>query len=106
MVYTITVANLGDIPDTFDLMVECDGGWNLELGATSMIVPAHQKRAVSLSVTVPKNVSLGAEVKIRVTATSRMDPVASSSSICIVGAEAMGKAPENIAENVAQRKKF
>lgn len=89
LVYTVGVANVGDLEDTFGLRVECDKNWVSTLGVTSVVVSARRRVEVSLNVAIPKDASSGEWAQIIVVVASRMNPEASSSGMCIARAEAI-----------------
>lgn len=99
LVYTLSVANFGDIPDTFDLAVKSDKGWASALEVASITVTARQGREVRFSVTIPKDMWLGYWDTITITAVSRTDPMKTAYILCLAKSEVAGPSPENLAEN-------
>jgi uncharacterized repeat protein (TIGR01451 family) len=80
--YTVTVANTGNVSDTYDLNVSDDLGWALSVYPTWLTVPAGENRTATLSAMVPNKAMGCTEDNIIVTATSREDTVSDSAS-CI-----------------------
>jgi len=80
--YTVTVANTGNVSDTYDLSVSDDLLWGPSVSPTSLAVPAGENKTATLSVTIPNNAIGCTQDIITVTATSRSDSVSDNAS-CI-----------------------
>jgi len=80
--YTVTVANTGNVVDTYDLAVTDGAGWNLELSSSTLTISMGGSEEIALNVTIPGNAELGTADDIIVTATSQVDPTVSDSASC------------------------
>jgi len=81
--YSVTVANTGNVSDTYDLRVSDDLGWSPSVSPTSLAVPAGENRSATLSVTIPSNAIGGTQDTITVTASSQADNTVSDSFACV-----------------------
>ncbi len=86
ILYTVTVANTGDVPDSYDLIVSDDLGLQLSLDDSLLSVPASENRTTMLGVKIPDNMALGTEDNIVVIATSQGDDTVSDNDSCIARA--------------------
>jgi len=80
--YTVTVANTGNVVDTYDLTVTDNAGWNLELSSSTLTISMGGSEEIVLNVTIPGNAALGTVDDIIITATSQVDPTVSDSASC------------------------
>ncbi|HDD24948.1 MAG TPA: DUF1565 domain-containing protein, partial [Chloroflexi bacterium] len=79
VVHTHTVTNTGNYPDTFDLSVNNDQGWNVTVTPADITLDAHASQVVSVEVTLPANAAcwpLTPEGLTTLVAESRSDPAA------------------------------
>jgi len=86
--YLVTVTNIGNVGDNYDLIVEDDASWGLTLANNPLenIGPG-KSRATTLSVTIPDNENLiWVKDNIIVTATSQADNTVSDNDSCIAHA--------------------
>ena len=86
LAYTVTVTNLGNVDDAFDLSASDDAGWSLGISPTSLTLPAGASDVAILSVTVPADAHGCLHDNITVVATSLGDPSVSSSATCVAHA--------------------
>jgi len=91
--YTVTVANTGNVVDTYDLAATGNAGWNLELSSSTLTISMGGSEKITLDVTVPGNVELGTADDITITAVSRVDPTISGSASCRATAAASPALP-------------
>lgn len=80
--YHVTILNIGNVEDTYDLTVSDTDGWDLSISPASLALAPSQSGFATLSVTVPENATVGAKDNITVDATSQADPTVSASSSC------------------------
>jgi len=80
--YTVTVANTGNVIDTYDLAVTDGAGWNLELPSSTLTISMGGSEEIALNVTIPENAEVGTADDIIITATSQVDPSISDSASC------------------------
>jgi len=78
--YTVTVANTGNVVDTYDLAMTDNAGWNLELSSSTLTISMGGSEEIMLNVTIPGNAELGTADDIIITATSQLDPNSISDS--------------------------
>jgi uncharacterized membrane protein len=88
--YTVTVTNLGNTDDIYDLRVDDNEGWSPTIEPTSLIVPVGGKNRATLSVTIPDGAAPCTEDNITVKVTSRARPDVSSRASCIAHVTARG----------------
>jgi len=55
LTYTVTVANTGNVSDTYNLTANDGAGWGPTLSPTSLAVPPWESRTSTLTVTLPSN---------------------------------------------------
>ena len=80
VVYQHTLTNSGNVPDTFTLTAASSQGWAVNLGLSSVTLPAGESASVVLTVTVPLAAAPGVHDVTTVTATSTIDPAVSDSA--------------------------
>jgi parallel beta-helix repeat protein len=80
--YTITVTNLGDVEDTYNLEVSGGTGWAPVLDDYWLSVGAGSSATTTLSVTILPGTDEGNSTNVTVTATSQTDPSVSDSDSC------------------------
>jgi len=80
--YTVTVANTGNVVDTYDLTVTDNAGWNLELSSSTLTISMGGSEEITLNVTIPGNAEVDTADDIIITATSQVDPTISDSASC------------------------
>ena len=80
--YMVTVRNLGNIDDDYDLIAEDNENWSLGI-ASSIMVPAFENRTTTLTVAIPDNATGGTQDNITVIATSKTDNTVSDNDSCI-----------------------
>jgi uncharacterized repeat protein (TIGR01451 family) len=81
LVYTVTVANTGNVNDTYTLDNTDNSGWALSLSNTSVVVPAFSSdNSTTLSVTIPGGAENNDQDNVIVTATGTS---ASASASCL-----------------------
>jgi len=80
--YTATVANTGNVVDTYDLTVTDNAGWNLGLSSSTLTISMGGSEEITLNVTIPGNAVLGTADNIIITATSQLDQTISDSASC------------------------
>lgn len=82
--YTITIKNLGNLKDNYDITVADNYGWGLALDSDRFenLLP-EESSTTTLRVTIPDNTSPGTIDNIRVTATSQGDPSVKDNTSCI-----------------------
>ena len=83
LTYTVTVTNVGDLADNYDLTVGDNTGWPLTLSDNLLDIPVGENDNVTLSVTIPGDAEYNMEDLITVTATSRTDNTVKNSASCI-----------------------
>jgi len=83
--YTVTVRNIGENVDTYDLTISDNENWGPTLSENLLenIGPG-ENGTITLTVKIPENAPLGAEDEITVTAQSLANPSASDNASCIV----------------------
>ena len=74
LTFEVTVKNLGNLNDTYDITVEGGEKWSLFLSAESLILSPGAVGPVTVSVTVPFEACPGDSVSFKVQAASRGDP--------------------------------
>jgi uncharacterized membrane protein len=79
----ITVANLGNVNDNYELMATDNAGWALMLFDNLLEVPAGENGVTKLVVTIPENAAPGTEDNITVTVISQSDNTVTDSAGCI-----------------------
>jgi len=84
--YSVTVANLGNTEDTYDLIASDDAGWSPSVSPDSLTVPPWENRTTTLSVTVPLDAIGCTNDSITVTATSRADNTVEDNDNCVAHA--------------------
>jgi serine protease AprX len=98
--YTVTVTNLGNVEDTYDLTVSDSAtpSWSPSVSPTSLTIGVGASDTATLSVTIPEGAAPGTEDVITVTATSQADSNVSDSASCtaIVISQAGPHAPIHI----------
>ena len=87
LTYTVTVANTGNVPDTYTLENSDTMGWSLGLGNTSLEVPESENRTTTLTVAIPENTIPGTRDNITVRAVSQSDNTVTDSDSCIAQAK-------------------
>ena len=81
--YTVTVKNIGDLDDTYDLDVSDNAGWGPTLLENLLEVPAGENRQTTLNVTVPADALGGTKDKVTVAAASQENTDVSDNASCI-----------------------
>jgi len=84
--YNVTVANLGNTEDTYDLIASDDAGWSPSVSPTSLAVPPWENRTTTLSVTVPLDAIGCTNDDIIVTAISWADNTVDDNDNCVAHA--------------------
>ena len=84
--YAVTVANLGNASDTFDLTASDDAGWSLNISPSSLTLAAGASGSALLTVAVPASASGCTLDNVTVVATSAADPSISDSAGCVAHA--------------------
>jgi len=69
LTYMVTVANAGNVSDTYTLAVTDNTGWGPVVNPTSLTVPPWENRTATLTVTLPSNARGCTEDNVTVTAT-------------------------------------
>ena len=87
--YAVTVENMENKKNTYDLQISGGDGWSPKLTDNSLSIAANEAKTTTLRVTVPRE---GGSVILKVTATSRADPSMSDSASCTATA---GKSQES-----------
>ena len=90
LTYTVTVANTGNVPDTYKLENTDTEGWTLSLENNSLEVPESGNRTTTLTVTIPVDAAGGTDDTVTITATSTENMVVSGSGSCIAHAVVVG----------------
>jgi uncharacterized membrane protein len=85
--YTVTVANTGNVSDTYDLVASDNLGWGPTVSPNSLTVPPWESRTVILSVTIPENAEGCTLDNIWVVATSRANPAVKDNDSSIAHAD-------------------
>jgi len=82
--YTVTVANRGNVADTYNLTVSDSAApsWNPTVSPTFLTIAVGGSATATLSVTIPSGAGHGEEDNIRVVATSRENAGVSASVTC------------------------
>ncbi len=84
LTYTVTVANTGNVPDTYTLENTDTLGWPLlSLENPSLEVPKNENKTTTLTVIIPDDAIGGTEDTVTVTATSNENMEVSDSDNCI-----------------------
>jgi len=84
--YTVTIANMGNLSDTYDLVAGDNSGWSPTVFPASITVLPGTSENATLSVTVPMNAMGCTQDNVTVTATSQADNTISDSASCIAHA--------------------
>jgi uncharacterized membrane protein len=84
--YTVSIFNVGNIEDTYDLTVEDNEGWGPVLDNYSLTVPSSENRTTILRITIPENAEICTVDNIRVTAVSRENAEIGGSASCLAHA--------------------
>ena len=84
--YSVTVTNVGNVPDNYDLIVSDNSGWFPSIFPSSLTLAPGVSDEASLSVIVPPNATGCTEDLITVTAISRSDNTVRGSDNCIAHA--------------------
>jgi len=71
LAYTVTVTNLGNVPENFQLAKGDNAGWTLALENTWLLVPKGENRTTKLTVNIPANATGCTWDSIWVKATSK-----------------------------------
>jgi len=89
LTYTVTVNNIGEDDDTYDLTVtdNASPSWTPSLDNTTLSVAADETETTTLCVTIPIGTIFGAQTTMTVTATSATDSTISSSATCTATVE-------------------
>ncbi len=66
--YLVTIANLGNVEDTYALSVSDAAGWSLMLSENSLTIPAGETETATLRVIIPSDALGGAEDNVTVVA--------------------------------------
>lgn len=93
--FDITVANVGEVIDNYDLEVSDNAGWGLSLSENRVenLQPS-ENEAVTLSVTIPGNAGAGEVSVVTITATSENDNnVSSSEKVLALAADSVSISP-------------
>jgi uncharacterized repeat protein (TIGR01451 family) len=90
--FTVTVKNIGEAEDSYDLTVSDVPGWKIQLDDNMLTILENENTTVTVSVTVPSDAVEGDSTTITVTATSRGDPTKSDIATCTATASAGGGA--------------
>jgi uncharacterized repeat protein (TIGR01451 family) len=80
--YTVTVANVGTVTDTYQIGKVDTAGWHLSFPTVTESLNPDQSTDVPLKVTIPSDAALGTEDTITVTATSTVNSIAKVSDNC------------------------
>jgi uncharacterized membrane protein len=83
LTYVITIANTGNLEDTYDLTVIDNAGWHPSIFPTSLTLTPSTLGEATLSVTVPEDAAPCMKDNILVTAISRGDPTVRASASCL-----------------------
>jgi len=79
--YTVTIRNLGNVDDNYDLIAQDNEDWRLSI-ASSIMVPAFENRTTTLTVTIPDNAMGCTKDNVTVAATSQADNTVSDNDSC------------------------
>lgn len=83
--FTVTITNLGNISDNYDLSVSDNAGWSLTLDENLFEdVAPNDNRATTLSITIPVSAESCTYDRGTVTVTSQVDPQVSAENSCRV----------------------
>jgi uncharacterized repeat protein (TIGR01451 family) len=80
LTYTVTIVNVGDTDDTYDLTVTDTLAWGATVIPDSLTIAAGGSDTATVSVTIPEGTTSGVEDVITVKATSRTNPAVSDSA--------------------------
>jgi uncharacterized repeat protein (TIGR01451 family) len=80
LTYTVTVTNIRDVADTFELSVSDVEGWSLSISPTSISLGVGESGTAELNVTIPEDAVPSTEDEITVTATSAGGEVSETAS--------------------------
>ena len=84
--FIVTVMNIGENDDNYDLTADDNAGWSLYIENEVLEVSAGESRTTTLTVTILKNALAHTEDNILVTATSQTDDTVSDNASCIARA--------------------
>jgi len=82
LTYTVTVKNMGEVEDTYDLNVSDTKGWGAILSNDLLTIMAGENRTATLNAIVSSGAVKDESTMIRVVATSRVDPRVENSATC------------------------
>ncbi|KUO39611.1 MAG: hypothetical protein AVW06_03485 [Hadesarchaea archaeon DG-33-1] len=80
--YTVTVRNLSNVDDNYDLIVQDTENWSLSIDQ-SIMVPSLENRTTLLTVTIPEDATGCTSDNVTVNATSKADNTLSDNGSCI-----------------------
>jgi hypothetical protein len=90
LTYTVTVVNLGNVTDTYDIKASDNLGWNnIWLDNNALQVAGFDNKNTTLHVRIPDNAVYCTRDNVTVTAISRTDNTVKDSNSCIAHAEAI-----------------
>jgi len=83
LVYIVTVTNLGNVEDNYNLSVSYPEGWQVLFWFTFIDLPPYSSARSELIVIIPENAIPGTSENITVTAVSKTDNTVTDSDSCI-----------------------
>jgi uncharacterized membrane protein len=96
LTFTVTVTNTGEVDDYYYLDTTDDMGWGALLDGSLLTIPSGVDTTVTVSVTVPSDVSDGYSTMITVTAISGGNTTVSDSATCTATATGVPPPPSDI----------